>query len=99
MAWLAVNKNGTVYVTTEIHKKYLRYPVLGLSAHRDYIYRLSFSYSPKQPLIFSFGCAHPFIAGCPLARHHSSVLPERQASAIFPFPAPPSYNSRIRTAR
>lgn len=37
MAWLAVNKNGTVYVTTEIHKKYLRYPVLGLSAHRDYI--------------------------------------------------------------
>ena len=83
MAWLAVNKNGTVYDgdTQEV-------PPLS-----------RFRTSPKQPFIFSFGCAHPFIAGCPLARHHSSVLPERQASAIFPFPAPPSYNSRIRTAR
>lgn len=60
MAWLALNKNGTVYVTTEIHKKYLRYPVLGLSAHRDYIYKPPFSYSPKQPFIFSFGCAPSF---------------------------------------
>ena len=89
------------YVTTEIHKMYLRYPVLGLSTHRDYIYRrFPFSYSPKQPFIFSFGCAISFYNWSPLAGRHSAALPERQASAISPLPASPSsYHRRIRTAR
>ena len=39
---------------TEIHKKYLRYPVLGLSAHRDYIYRLPFFVFPETAIYILF---------------------------------------------
>ena len=85
---------------------YLRYPVLGLSTHRDYIYRrFPFSYSPKLPFIFSFGCATSFYSwlstrGVPLRR-----LAGKAGFRHFPFASfsflvsPPDKDSTLMIRR